>query len=650
MTTGAKTGRKRTGIGIATAVAAVAIVGFLAMMRWDDWHVNFDGGMYLALATNLRRGAGFVFPDGAFATFRGPMYPAAIAGVWLLVADTARNAIWVSRLILIANAVLLTLIVWRLSKRWLAALLAGVVIAVQPLVLVSGALFFVPDGAMVLFVLSAVLVYVWHRESAPSVLRLGFVGGLIGISFLAKQTGALGGLIVVGLLVSAPRGGIRELLRGVPPLGLGFLAPVAAWSVYALVEWGRLPTGVPGLDGVAGGLVTLGALAALLMVWAVAAERLPVDAVSARFPPWAAVLAALFISWTGLALLGAGAIEPVAELWKVLPRDLLDRLYRDTPWGLLLAPLAVAIGWGAIRLSTLGALVGSLVTVVGFAGIIYATLTGSGLRNGILVIYGLAILLALAAGELWSAPKHRVWWRAMAVVGIVAALVGSWAGSDAVNERLPEQAITAENPAVVDAAGWLTVLEPGTVVAGTPLYLSTMWRLAQPHPTIDLVPLHTIGRSEWDSGQRIFPHRVDWAGTVPDPTLLNDPIGISSSRVQLSAFMDATLMPYLEQTQPEYLIVTGNVRFSRSAFDGGLLLPFLEASSSAHAVYRSEELLLPQWVMIYELSYPFVAPETLVIVHGAADAPLEAIASDGVLLTSSQYHDMVVEILRHPVG
>lgn len=640
----------QTGIGVAATVLVVAIVAFAAMVRWDDWYLNFDGGIYLSLATNLRRGAGFVFPDGSFADFRGPIYPGLIAAAWLFVTDTARSAIWVSRLVLVANAVLLALIVWRLSRRWLVALVAGIVVAVQPLVLISGALFFVPDGAAVLFVLAAVLAYVWHPSSTVKASRLALVGVLFGLAFLAKQTGALGGLIVVTLLVSTHSGGVQRPARAIPVLGLGFLAPVGAWSVYTLVEAGRLPSGVPGPGGVVGGLMVLGGIIALLAVWPIAASRMPVAAAQVQLPGWVAVMASFVAALAGLVLLGSAAIVPITELWTALRADLLTQIYRDTPWGILLIPLAIGIAWGAMHLTNFGTLAASSMTVVGMAGIVYAALTGAGFRNGLLVVYGLSALLALAAEGLWSAPRQRALWRSVAVIGVALAIGVSLIASEVTNDRLPERALTAENPAVADAVGWLDNLAADTVIAGTPLYLSTLWRLALPHPPLDLVPLHTIGRAEWDAGERTFPHRVDWAGTVPDPIPLTDPIGVSSARVQLSSFMGPVWATYLDQTQPEYLIVTGNAVFPKSAFDGGLVLPYLEASPSAHAVYRSGEKLLPQWVMIYGLSYPFVAPATPVIVHRAADLPLESIAPDEIALTSPQYREMVTEILRRPFG
>lgn len=635
--------------GIVFASAAVAVVAVAAMIRWDDWFVNFDGEMYLALATNLKRGAGLVFPDGSFAAFRGPMYPAIIAGAWVFAADTARIAIWASRMILVANAVLLTLIAWRLSSRWAVALVAGVLVAVQPLVLRSGALFFVPDGAMAMFVLAAVLVFVWDQCSTMHAARLTTVGVLIGMAFLTKQTGGLGMLIIVGVLLVAPDGSLKKALRALPPLGFGFVGPVALWIIYTIIETGQASDGLPGFAKIGGGL-GLVVIVALLAGLGVATKRLPEDANDFSIPRSVAVVGAFAVALVGLMALGAAAAVSVMHLWGSLIDALMTRLYGNTPWGLLLVPLAVAVGWGAMRLARREALVAGLITAVGIAGIVYAAFTGAGFRNGVLVIYGLSALLAFAVGDLWGTVQGRPWWRSVAVVSVGFAVVASVIAADVTSHRLSGKELTAESPAVLDASEWLSTLNEGTIAAGTPLYLSTLWRLAGTQPTLGLVPLHVIGRAEWEAGVRDLPNRVDWAGTVFDPAPLADPIGISSSRIQLSSFIGPMWEDYLEETRPAYLIVTGNARYSGSAFDGGLVLPSLEATPAARAVYRTDEALLPQWVVIYQLSYPFVVPSVPAVVHLVGGPSLDPLTTDAVALTSVEYHDMVIDILRRPLG
>ena len=51
------------GFALAIPIAlmtAVIVVGATALLRWDVWFVNHDGTFYMALAHNLRHGAGYV--------------------------------------------------------------------------------------------------------------------------------------------------------------------------------------------------------------------------------------------------------------------------------------------------------------------------------------------------------------------------------------------------------------------------------------------------------------------------------------------------------------------------------------------------------------------------------------------------------------
>jgi len=130
------------------AVAVTVIVAFGVLVVWDGWFVNYDGSFYLALARNLRHGVGYVFPDRTPATFRGPGYPGVLALAWLVLPETARSAVWVTRLMLVVDAGLLVVLVRRWGGSPPAALVAGVLVAVQPAVLVSGARpFYTSDAA-----------------------------------------------------------------------------------------------------------------------------------------------------------------------------------------------------------------------------------------------------------------------------------------------------------------------------------------------------------------------------------------------------------------------------------------------------------------------------------------------------------------------
>lgn len=236
------------GIG---AIVAVTLVAAVAMALVSSWWLNPDGGGYLYLAHSILAGHGYAFPDGSPATFRGPIYPLLLAVASLIPGDPAFGAIIVDRLSFVASAVLVALLVRNLTGRWTVGLLAGLIAVLQPLPMVSGARFIVPDGPAVAFALAAMVAATWPLLR----LRWLWVLALVVIAGLTKETAALIVIPLAGLLLPPrwqwsaaaviaaliiPFAGIA-LLHGAPFQSPGNLVPALVSSlrgeIYGGTPW-----------------------------------------------------------------------------------------------------------------------------------------------------------------------------------------------------------------------------------------------------------------------------------------------------------------------------------------------------------------------------------------------------------------------------
>jgi Dolichyl-phosphate-mannose-protein mannosyltransferase len=299
------------GLGV---VAAITLVAAVAMVLVQSWWLNPDGAGYLYLAHSLLTGHGYAFPDGSLATFRGPVYPLLLAGASLLPGDAAVGAIIVDRLSFVASALLVGLLVRNLTGRWGIGLLAGLIAAVQPLPMVSGARFIVPDGPAVTFALAAMVAATWPLLR----LRWLWVLALVVIAGLTKETAALIVIPMAALLLPSrwqwsvaavvaalviPFTGI-VLLQGEPFQPLGNLAPALISSLN-----GEVYGGTPWLLAVP--------FAVFIMFWSGAnLHRRDVSATLLMFAIGASIMAyaALASLGTRNGLIGAYGLSAVAAI------------------------------------------------------------------------------------------------------------------------------------------------------------------------------------------------------------------------------------------------------------------------------------------------------------------------------------------------
>lgn len=631
--------------GVLTVVAAASLG---VLIRWDNWFLNYDGGSYLALAKSLSGGNGYRFPDGSFASFRGPAYPGLLAVSWTVLPMTIKSAIWVSRMVLVANTVLVAGLARRITGRLWLALLAGLLIAVQPLPLVSGGMFLVPDGLAAFFVLGA--VWIWcgsqrglSRRNELWQLAAGFA---FGIAFVAKETAALA--LLVPLAIEARRGGFAGLVRAAPRLTLGWLAPVVSWALVALVRVGRLPDSMGGLRGTSAWLV-LGVGGVGAVVWhAVERTREQKPIRQGRIHPVVAFTVILTGSVVVLANVGAPLVRPVSELGTALQQDWDRWLYLGTPRQLLLIGFAPALFWAlsARRSASVMAALGFV--AVGIAQLIHASLAQLGPRNGVLFAYGAVLLVVAWIDSAWNVRRARSLVRFLAVGVFLLLLVISANATERTNQRIDGAALTWDTATVRAAAARLQATS--LPVIGTPVFLSYMWFLQADHPRFDLIPFLVSDPVAGRGLTPVFERLTSWAGHRPAPERSSwNLVGLTVARSGIAAVDYESIWSDSVPRVPSLVAITGNLATLAAAFDGGILLPFMEAQPNAHKVYQSATQNLPQWVVIYEIDGPLQADVSPPLVHMAVDAPIPDIAENQVIMDNDDYRDMILSVLSVPV-
>lgn len=621
-----------------------AAVSFALLFRWDGWYLNFDGGTYLAMAKSLLTGSGYRLPDGSFATFRGPLFSLTLAAGWLVLPMTVKSAIWVSRVVIVANAAVTAGLTRRVTGRVWLALAAGMLIAVQPLPLISGAMFLVPDALSAFFVLCGIWLWIGPRNSdaAPTRLRMALAGFTIGLAFLTKETAALA--LVIPIVIEVRRSGLSSIGRSLLYEVAGWLAPVATWTIVVLVAAGRLPDWAGGIGAsrltIGGGLMVTIVVAYLALT-----RRSPGRGDGVRsVHPLVLVVAMLIGSIAVLAVVGARLVLPVGELGDALVKDWDRWMYLGAHRGWLLIAFLPALLWsfGRERSSEVMAALG-LVTV-GFAQLAHAALAQLGPRNGVVFAYGSVLLIALWIQAMWSADKWRLALRTVSIAAFAVLLVVSYEATNRTDGRFDFRGLTSDASAVREASKWMEGID--LPVAGTPDFLSFMWFLQGGTTRYDLIRFLTADPPEANE-QPNFSRLASWAGhTVPQPGEAYSAIGATVARSGIGLVSGASFRS--DPGTRRLVVLTGNLQTSASVFDGGVLIPFMEAQPNAHKVYQSSMEQLPQWIVIYQVDGRIVPDVRPVLVHMGVDVPTPVLASDQIVMSDDQYRKMVTSVLASP--
>jgi len=626
-------------------VVVVVVGAAVPLAAFRNWFVNHDGGFYMALARNLAHGNGYTFPDGTVATFRGPVFAGLIATVWTVLPDTSSTAMWATRIVFIAIPVLVALILRRLVGRWSVAAIGGILAAVQPIGLASGALWFVPDGLAAMFVLTGILVVVWRAPLLPERGGLLISGALFGVAFLTKDTAILGVLIAFGYLVSNVHGGVRRAFGGALVMVGGVVLVVAPWGAYTSATVGRLPDGLGGVTPLVGLIAAVASLGLGAVGWLDYRRQETKTWVPS---PWLTVIAVALVALVALVVLGPPFAFPVRRVGWAVARLLDGSLYRDSPWILIVPAVLIAVTHVLRHMREEAVFVASLIAAVGVSSVAYAALADLGVRNGILMWFGLSMLVAIGLSDVWTRYERALPKVAVVLVAI-AAIAGSLSAGESLNARTDPRIQSDEAPATVAAAAWIQENVGKVPIVGTPRLIQTMWVLADGEPMLSLAPVHTMSRSVWLEGPRIFEQVVVWAGVADAPATTGVAQFYQVTPNTTAAFFLDAIQERVSETSSRYLVVTGNWQQPRSALDAGGLLPFLEGSPFAVPVFRSDPDQGPQWVVIYRIDGEVVS-DLPVIVHPSVGGPVPTLGANQVVLNDDEYVEMVREILSLPIG
>ncbi|MBT8206921.1 MAG: hypothetical protein KJO18_01510 [Acidimicrobiia bacterium] len=602
--------RAKDRLALVVALGITVLVSAVAVYVWDAWILNFDGSGYLTLSRALRASGTYRFPDGSFATFRGPGFPAFLALGQLVVGGSIKSAVWIARSVLIINAALLALLVWRASRDALAAAIAGVTVAVMPWTFVSGATSLVPDALAAGLVLAG-LVTLWSNSYRMHVVA----GVLLGVAVLTKEIAVFG--LLAALLVVLVRTGSAALASGVIT---GFTAPLVLWWIVALSAAGHLPAPFEGVGGAAGwlvaGLLVLGSIATLAI--GRTSRRTVVVPSSAA----AGALALLPILTFGALIVGVGRLPGDDRgLLEALGDGLLQELYQGTSWWVVLLVAVLATLWAARSLQSPLAFTGLALLGVGAGATLYAAVGRFGIRNGVLASYGIAILVGFAV----SSTKRVQLVRFGVIVAAAALFAGNLQATGEVDDRSADPLVTEQNAVTAAASDFLSSRPPGKVLATASSAAAVSFQTAS-GMEFALLPMYVSPDPTWPQE---LDHLVHWLAQAPaSQPVGTEPIAISTSSNRITAVDELLVLEALSGA--DYVMLTGNARFNGSPFDGGVLLPFFDAAPSAARVWAeiNEDA---QWIVIYEISHPFVG--------GDVDPVYRSV--DGALIDGNPSLDLV---------
>lgn len=568
--------RLRGGIAAVWAVAFLVVAGtgaFMLVAVPEPW-VNFDGSAYLALASNLSDGAGYVAPDGEAMTARGPGYAAVLALGWLLGGSDPALALAAARIVLFGGALVVFGITHLLTRSVFASTAAAVLYLAQPVLYQAGSSNFVPDGVAVAFVLAslAALIRAFRPPGIASAWMMAS-GVLLALAYLTKESHAL---VMIGavLWIFTLASGLGARLRAIGWMAIGFSIGFVPWAVFGLVVQGQLPGELPAMSGaVAWGLVLL------VPATGAALAALPHDRLLAviSIPRWAPSVVSLFVV---LAL--TTRFTGTASDWAQIPRDVFDLVsteaYRGAAMVALLG-LVVLGGLGVWRLpSRDDAWLVVTVLVASLGLVVFVSLAGTVARNLLVT----PTLLSVGAGALIAASQRNRPRVVLASVLVLAVIVGSGAATLELSEIVDADRLDAEAPSTQAAAAWIRDSDPQGAFSGNAGAFQSVWRLGMDTNDVELVPTYSESRKRFDqtgSVDRIF----WWLSLVPARTRTDAPVAVSAIDDRLALWFEDDLVAILDDGRS--IVLSGNLRYPTGLPDGGALALVLDAADAVEPVF-----------------------------------------------------------------
>jgi hypothetical protein len=289
-----------------------------------------------------------------------------------------------------------------------------------------------------------------------------------------------------------------------------------------------------------------------------------------------------------------------------LPRRFVEQLDDETfagsPWIFVAAVAALGlIVWAARRAAEPLVLAGLALVAPALALGMYAAGDGLGMRNAVLLPYGLALILGALVAD---AAHARVAVAARAstaglCLALVAGLVGGSAarawGRDDAAERTWASASTR------GVAGFLQAHRAEGAAACSLLFCSFYWLASDGDADLTLLPQYSARLGPDSVDDLEFRQRTGFRGPVPGrPSCAEAPLVVTKTDEGFGAIFECSLLTFVRDEKPRFLVVSGST--GADTFDAGRLIPYLEANPAFRRVYATSPAAWPPRVVaVYEV-------------------------------------------------
>jgi hypothetical protein len=529
---------------------------------------------------------------------------------------------------------------------------------------VNGHGFKLPDGTTLAW---------WDRPAYPLLLTAPW---FVRESFEASIWMSRIPLILAAPIVAA---GTLRFTKSLTAAAIAGVAAIAQpWTLLAGGS-NLVPDGLTALGIVAGVLSASAAVTAAKRArvwWLLGALFAVVLASATKETGLLGFVLVAIVLWVGFArprrwvvLVGLAALVPVVVALLVvangepstsyldLPSELVDRMRQEAFAGsslvIVVAVLALALCvWALPKCTDPLPLAGLVLIAPGLALGLYASGSGLGMRNAVLLPYGVCLLLGALVGD-WARRGSVPLLKVVAIAGAALLIVGFAGGSDARAERASDTAARSwDSPATRAASGWLRA-NAGSRQAGCTLqFCSFYWLAADGKLNLELLPQYSARLGSKSTDDLDYEERAGFRGPEEaTPECTGTPLVVTKSDERFGTIFECPLLEYVRRNQPQYVVVSG--WGGTDTFDAGRLIPYMEANPAFKRVFATTPADWPRSIAIYEVVGDPQPLEGAVSYYSAA--AYEALPGDrdkpGVtLLDGACYAETIQQILAQPPG
>ena len=201
----------------------------MILFRPHGASISPDASTYLAWAKNLYNGFGYTDASGQLITYRGPIFSAAMAGIFYILGPSVESGVITVRLFWLFTIILVYFLGRLLFNR-------PVGIIASFLLITSGVMFIVftsilTDGPAIFFVVLAQLLMFLSFEKQKTAL-FALSGLLLSIGFLTKQTAAFIFPLPILLLICVKQYRVKQNLKNIFVYIGAFISVLILWYAY----------------------------------------------------------------------------------------------------------------------------------------------------------------------------------------------------------------------------------------------------------------------------------------------------------------------------------------------------------------------------------------------------------------------------------